>query len=331
MHEPIAVQGLPLSIEASIGIAVCPDDGDDAETLLRRADVAMYHAKDEKLGYAFYDGAIGRRDPARLTLVGELRRALEERELTLHYQPQAVLAGGEVRSVEALLRWQHPERGIIPPDEFIPIAQQTGLIKPLTLYVIDEALGQTAAWLDAGLELAVAVNVSARNLLDADFPAQVRDLLERWGVPPKLLVLELTESTMIAEPVRTRAVLEQLAAMGIRLSIDDFGTGYSSLAYLTRLPIAEIKIDRSFVTGMEESGDDATIVRSTIDLGRNLGLEVVAEGVETRLVWNRLRSLGCTIAQGYFLSRPLPAAELLDWVVDHRSTSHPLHSISIGR
>ena len=202
--DPIAVQGLPLSIEASIGIALCPDDGDDAETLLRRADVAMYHAKDENLGYAFYDGQAGAHDPARLTLVGELRRAIEERELVLHYQPKAVLAGGQVRSVEALLRWQHPERGLVPPDEFIPLAEQTGLIKPLTLYVLDEALRAVRApgW-TTGSSWPIAVNLSARNLLDPDFPAQVRDLLERWDVPPELLVLEITESTMIAEPVRT--------------------------------------------------------------------------------------------------------------------------------
>jgi diguanylate cyclase (GGDEF)-like protein/PAS domain S-box-containing protein len=318
MDDPIAVQGLPLSVEASIGIAVFPDDGDDADTLLRRADVAMYEAKDDKIGYAFYAGGGDQRDPARLMLVGELRRAIEERELTLHYQPQAVLAGGEVRSVEALLRWQHPDRGMVPPDEFIPIAQQTGLIKPLTLYVVDEALGQCATWLDGGLRLAIAVNLSARNLLDAEFPGQVRDLLERWGVPAELLILEITESTMVAEPLRTRAVLDELAAMGIRLSIDDFGTGYSSLAYLKRLPVREIKIDRSFVMTMDTDEDDATIVRSTIDLGRNLGLEVVAEGVENEETLDQLRALGCTLAQGYHLSRPVPAAELEAWLQRRR-------------
>jgi diguanylate cyclase (GGDEF)-like protein/PAS domain S-box-containing protein len=318
MEDPIAVQGLPLSVEASIGVAVFPDDGDDADTLLRRADVAMYEAKDDKVGYAFYAGGGDQRDPARLMLVGELRRAIEERELTLHYQPQAVLAGGEVRSVEALLRWQHPQRGMVPPDDFIPIAQQTGLIKPLTMYVVDEALGQCAAWLDAGLRLAIAVNLSARNLLDAEFPGQVRDLLERWAVPSELLILEITESTMVAEPVRTRAVLDELAAMGIRLSIDDFGTGYSSLAYLKRLPVREIKIDRSFVMTMDTDEDDATIVRSTIDLGRNLGLEVVAEGVENEETLDRLRALGCTLAQGYHLSRPVPAAELEAWLQRRR-------------
>jgi EAL domain-containing protein (putative c-di-GMP-specific phosphodiesterase class I) len=318
MEEPISVQDLPLSVEGSIGIALFPDDGVDADTLLRRADVAMYQAKEEKLGWAFFAGEAEQKDPTRLTLVSELRRAIEERELMLHYQPQAVLAGGEVRSVEALLRWQHPVRGIVPPDEFIPIAQQTGLIKPLTLYVVDEALGQCAAWLESGRRLTVAVNLSARNLLDADFPVQVRDLLQRWEVPGEMLVFEITESTMVADPVRTRVVLEELAEMGIRLSIDDFGTGYSSLAYLKRLPVAEIKIDRSFVMSMDTDEDDATIVRSTIELGRNLGLDVVAEGVETEQTLERLRALGCTLAQGYHLSRPVPAAELEAWLERRR-------------
>jgi diguanylate cyclase (GGDEF)-like protein/PAS domain S-box-containing protein len=318
MEEPISVHELPLSVEGSIGIALFPGDGADADTLLRRADAAMYQAKEEKLGWAFFAGEAEHKDPTRLTLVGELRRAIEERELTLHYQPQAVLASGEVHSVEALLRWRHPVRGMVPPDEFIPIAQQTGLIKPLTLYVVDEALGQCAAWLERGLPLAVAVNLSARNLLDADFPTQVRDLLRRRELPGEMLVFEITESTMVSDPVRTRVVLEELAAMGIRLSIDDFGTGYSSLAYLKRLPVAQIKIDRSFVMTMDTDEDDATIVRSTIELGRNLGLEVVAEGVETEATLDRLRALGCTLAQGYHLSRPVPAEELEAWLERRR-------------
>jgi EAL domain-containing protein (putative c-di-GMP-specific phosphodiesterase class I) len=202
----------------------------------------------------------------------------------------------------------------VPPDGFIPVAQQTGLIKPLTFYVVDEALRQCREWLDEGLRLAVAVNLSTRNLLDVEFPAQVEGLLERWDVDPGLLDFEITESTMLADPARTKQVLERLSAMGIRLSIDDYGTGYSSLAYLKRVPVDEIKIDRSFVMNMCDDEDDATIVRSTIDLGRNLGLEVVAEGVETEEVWSRLEKLGCTLAQGYYLSRPLPAAEFRTWL-----------------
>jgi len=286
--------------------------------LLRCADGAMYHAKDEKSGWAFYDSSRITHGTARLTLVGELRRALDQRELVLYYQPQAILENGEVRVVEALLRWQHPERGLVPPDEFIPLAQQTGLIKPLTVYVIDEALRQCRAWLDDGLQLMIAVNISARNLVDAGFPGQVAGLLERWEISPDLLEFEITESAMLTDPGRTKLILEQLSGMGIRLSIDDFGTGYSSLAYLKRLPVSEIKVDRSFVMSMDQDEDDATIVRSTIDLGRNLGLDVVAEGVENEQVWKRLRQLGCTVAQGYYLSRPVPAPELQAWLLHRR-------------
>jgi diguanylate cyclase len=275
----------------------------------------MYTAKEEKTGYGFFDGSTHQLDLARLTLVGELRRALEKHELVLHYQPQALLDTGEVRSVEALLRWKHPERGLIGPGEFIPLAQQTGLIRPLTLYVIGEALRQCQAWERKGLELAVAVNVSARNLLDVEFPTQVRGLLGAWDLDADRLELEITEDAVLTDPVRTKAILEELAEMGVRLAIDDFGTGYSSLAYLKRLPITQIKIDRSFVIGMETDEDDATIVRSTIDLGRNLGLEVVAEGVESEPTWNVLRDLGCTFAQGYYLSRPVPPDELAAWLM----------------
>ena len=275
----------------------------------------MYGAKEEKGGYAFYEQSRNASDPARLTLVSELRRAIEERELVLYYQPKAELANGAIQSVEALLRWNHPTRGLVGPDEFIPLAQQTGLIKPLTLYVLDEALSQCRAWHHTGMTLGVAVNLSVRNLLDAEFPDQVRDLLEKWRVDPSLLELEITESTMLSDPVRTKRVLDKLSAMGIALSIDDFGTGYSSLSYLSQLPVNEIKIDRSFVMNMADSDNDAVIVRSTIDLARNLGLQVVAEGVETEQAWDQLSELGCTLAQGYYLSRPVPAAELTEWLM----------------
>ena len=314
IERPITVQGLPLSLEASIGIALYPDDGDDVETLVRCADGAMYHAKREKLGWAFYDSHCIPQGTNRLTIVGELRRALDERELILHYQPKAFLSDGEIRSVEALIRWSHPERGLIGPDEFIPVAQQTGLIKPLTLYVIDEALRQCRSWQDEGVRLAIAVNLSTRSLVDPDFPAQVAGLLERRNVDPSMLEFEITESSMLADPARTKQILQQLAEMKIRLSIDDFGTGYSSLAYLKRLPVSEIKIDRSFVMNMDNDEDDAIIVRSTIDLAHNLGLDVVAEGVETRETWDLLSTLGCTAAQGYYLARPVPGADLLVWL-----------------
>ncbi|MGH2870948.1 MAG: putative bifunctional diguanylate cyclase/phosphodiesterase, partial [Solirubrobacteraceae bacterium] len=314
LERPVYVHSLPLAVEASIGIAVYPDQGADVQTLIQHADVAMYDCKRESAQYTFYDDATHESDVSRLTLVAELRRAIAQGELVLHYQPKAALESGEVRSVEALLRWIHPERGTVYPDSFIPIAQETGLIGPLTLYVIEQALRQGRAWRDIGIELAISVNISTRNLLNRELPSQVAELLARWEMEPKWLELEVTESAMLANPKRAKRVLTELSQLGLRLSIDDFGTGYSSLAYLRQLPVDEIKIDRSFVLGMAQQADDAVIVRSTVDLGRNLGLEVVAEGVETLEAWNRLRELGCNVAQGYFLSRPVPADELAQWL-----------------
>jgi diguanylate cyclase (GGDEF)-like protein/PAS domain S-box-containing protein len=314
LEEPIQVQSLPIGIEASIGIAIYPDHGQDAQTLIQRADIAMYEAKRDGLSHVFYDDSTHDHDVTSLTLVAELRRAISERELVLHYQPKAALESGVVTSVEALVRWVHPQRGLVPPDSFIPLAQETSLIGPLTLYVIEEALRQVRAWQEQGIELSIAVNLSTRNLLDRGFPELVKELLDRWEVKPESLELEVTESSMLANPARAKAVLGELSELGIRLSIDDFGTGYSSLSYLRQLPVDEIKIDRSFVIGMAAEEGDAVIVRSTVDLGRNLGLEVVAEGVETVEHWEQLRELGCNTAQGYYLSRPVPAQELSDWL-----------------
>ncbi|HEY1356925.1 MAG TPA: EAL domain-containing protein [Thermoleophilaceae bacterium] len=319
LAEPVELQELPVTVEASIGIAVFPDDGGDAETLVKRADAAMYCAKQETTPYCFYDGDANAHQPEHLTLLAELDRAMEARELVVFYQPKGLLEDGRVRSVEALVRWRHPTRGLVYPDAFIPVARETPLIGPLTLYVLDEALRQVGAWLDDGIELSVSVNLGMRNLLDLTFPRQVAALLESRQVEPGLLELEITESTMLANPSRTRTVIEELSALGIRLSIDDFGTAYSSLGYLRRLPISEIKIDRSFVTDLEEGSEDMAIVRSTIDLGRNLGIEVVAEGVETRQTWERLRELGCNEAQGYYLGRPMPPEELGEWLVQRAS------------
>jgi EAL domain-containing protein (putative c-di-GMP-specific phosphodiesterase class I) len=256
--------------------------------------------------------------PDRLTMLTELRRAIDAGELVLHYQPKAELRSGEVSGVEALVRWSHPTRGLIPPDEFIPLAQKTGVIVPLTHFVLNEALRQCRTWQLEGLNLCVGVNLSARNLLDVNLPDTVGGLLAKWEVAPSLLELEITESTILADPIRAMHVLSRLGDMGVRLAIDDFGTGYSSLAYLKRLPVDELKIDKSFVQGMERDDNDAVIVRSTIDLGRNLGLRVVAEGVETDEAWRRLASLGCDVAQGYYLSRPVPAAELASWLRANR-------------
>ena len=314
LEEPIIVQDLPLRIDVSIGLAAFPRDGGDADLLLQHADVAMYSAKAANGGFAAYESFADPHTPDRLALIGELRGALEREELVLYYQPQLTLSTGSVMAVEALVRWQHPQRGLIPPDEFIPLVQETGLIKPLTHYVLDRALRQCRSWMDSGRPMRVAVNLAMRNLIDADLPDDVAALLKLNGVSEDLLMLEITESAVISDPVRTEAVLARLAKMGVRLSVDDFGTGYSSLTYLTRLPIHEIKIDRSFVTNMISSSDKEVVVRSTIDLARNLGKQVVAEGVETAGVLQRLEELGCHLVQGYYVSRPLPAEDLDAWL-----------------
>jgi diguanylate cyclase (GGDEF)-like protein len=319
LEEPFTIHGLALQMEASIGIALYPDHGGDVQSLLQRADVAMYVAKEHPTGCEVYTRERDGYSPDRLTLLTELRRAIDRGELLLHYQPKANLRTGEILGVEALVRWQHPERGMIPPDEFIPAAQKTGVIGPLTMFVLDEALRQCRTWSLQGLELCVAVNLSTRNLLDLHLPEAVAELLARWEVPARLLELEITESTILADPVRAMQILSRLDEMGVRLSIDDFGTGYSSLAYLKRLPVDELKIDKSFILGMDESENDEVIVRSTIDLGRNLGLRVVAEGVESPQAWSRLAQLGCNVAQGYFLSRPVPAEDLTQWLADRAS------------
>ncbi len=317
LEERFSVSGATVDVEASIGIALYPDHAGDVATLLQRADIAMYKAKETNAAHTFYSEALDHGHPSQLSLLGELRQAIEREELVLHFQPKGALSSGSVNHVEALVRWQRPEHGMVPPNEFIPLAEHTGLIRQLSAYVLDAALRQLRAWLDMGLDLGVAVNLSARNLLEADLPDQIAQLLLARGVPAERLALEITESTIMADPQRAVGVLTQLSEMGIRLSIDDFGVGYSSLSYLKRLPVNEIKIDRSFVAQMDSDEDDAFIVRSTIDLGRNLGLNVVAEGVETETVWDELAELGCDYAQGWFLGRPMPAAELAEWLRAH--------------
>jgi diguanylate cyclase (GGDEF)-like protein/PAS domain S-box-containing protein len=314
LEQPITVHTLPLAVEASIGVALFPDHGEDAQTLIQRADVAMYEAKRDSATACVYSQGSYEVDVNRLTLVGELRRAMERDELVLHYQPKACLENGEVRSVEALVRWNHPERGMIFPDAFIPIAQETSLIGPFTLHVLAIALRQGHAWRAQGLDLAISVNLSMRNLLDRELPRRLEEMLERFQMPASALELEVTESSMLANPKRAKVVLSELSELGVRLSIDDFGTGFSSLSYLRELPVDEIKIDRSFVMRMTEQSTDVAIVRSTIDLGRNLGLDVVAEGVETREIWDKLLELGCRTAQGYYLSRPVAPEALTEWL-----------------
>jgi predicted signal transduction protein with EAL and GGDEF domain len=314
LREPFTLEAISLDLDASVGIALYPEHGADVETLLQRADVALYLAKENRGSSTLYSAERDEYSPARLALVAELRRALDEHELVLYYQPKARLADGAIAGVEALVRWNHPRRGLLAPAEFIPVAEHTGLIKEVTLYVLRQALQQLRLWEAEGLELTVAVNLSARDLLDFDLPQVIGKLLADNGVPATGLELEITETVLLSDPMRARAILSRLSAMGVKLAIDDFGTGYSSLAYLKRLPVSEIKIDRSFVTNMNTDRSDAAIVRSTIDLGRNLGLTVVAEGVETEADWAQLKALNCTFAQGYHLSRPIPAGEIAGWV-----------------
>jgi diguanylate cyclase (GGDEF)-like protein len=323
LNDEFVLGGVPLLVEASVGIAIFPDHGRDAETLLQAADIAMYAAKRSGSQYELYKPERDRRGPDRVTRLGELRRALAEEELVVFYQPKIDLRRGEVSGAEALIRWQHPELGLIPPMEFLPLAEQTGLIVPLTNYVISAALKQTREWALEGLEVPVAVNVSERSLLDRRFPDDVESLLERWGVPGEQLQLELTERDLIADVVSAMDVIERLCALGVRISVDDFGTGFSSLGRLVELPIQELKIDRTFVMDMDGDGPGAAIVRSTIDLGHHLGLEVVAEGVETEEQLSELRTLGCDGAQGFHLLRPLPADEVGVWLRERANELAP--------
>ena len=315
LGRPFALRGVAVELEASIGVALCPDHGDDVHTLVQRADVAMYDAKRAQAGIATYSAE---RDPYsadRLGLLAELRRAIERDELVLHYQPKVSVDGGEVIGVEALVRWQHPTRGLLGPVEFVPLAERTGTVAELTRWVVATALRQARAWIEAGRPLPVAVNLAAANIVDVTLPDAIAALLAEHGVPGGLLECEISEHTVMADPLRAMEVLGRLRDMGLRLSLDDFGTGHSSLAYLKRLPLDEVKIDRSFVAGMTEDENDAVIVRSTIDLARNLGLDVVAEGVEDAATLHGLGELRCDVAQGFHLSRPLPAEELDAWLV----------------
>ena len=310
LKPPFTIENHHLNIEASFGIAIYPEHGSDGNTLIKRADVAMYAAKQAHSGYAVYDPTRDRNSPRRLALMGELHDAIEYSKLLLHYQPKVDLSSGLVCGVEALVRWQHPERGLILPDEFIPLAEQSGMINTLTERVLDAGLRQQHDWARAGVKLVLAVNLSARNLQDLQLPDKIAALLRTWVTRPEWLELEITESAIMADPTRALKILTALHATGIRLTIDDYGTGYSSLAYLRRLPVNELKIDRSFVKNMTHDESNAVIVRSTIDLGHNLGLRVVAEGVESLGVLDLLKQLGCNAAQGHYLSKPLPADEL---------------------
>ena len=309
LEAPFVIRGVPLVIEASIGISLYPEHGVDVDALIQRADVAMYEAKTKRLGVALYDHTLDTGTAADLALIGELRTALEREEILIYFQPQIDVRSGRVVGMEALVRWKHPERGFLQPAAFIPLVERTGVSTALSEYVLAAVIRQLQQWRVAGigLDVAIAVNLTMFDLLDTSLPGKVEMLLEDAGIEPHLLEFEITERVIMADPVRVRDVVGRLKDIGVRLAIDDFGTGYSSLSYLKRLPIDVIKIDRSFVIGMDSDESDRAIVRSTIDLGHNLGLTVVAEGVESAEALDQLARYDCDVAQGFHIGRPLPA------------------------
>jgi diguanylate cyclase (GGDEF)-like protein len=314
LEHPIALDGMEVEVGGSLGVSLAPAHATEPSSLLKRADMAMYDAKATSRGLRVYQPELDTKDPRRLALVAELRTGLLNGGVTVHVQPKASLRSGDVVSVEALVRWEHPQFGPIPPDEFVPVAERSGLIGPLTTRVLDLTLAACAAWRAEGIDIGVAVNLSTRSLHDADLVEEVTRLLRRHDVPSSRLTLEVTEGSVMADPTRAVALLHELRDLGVRLSVDDFGTGYSSLSYLKRLPVQEVKIDRSFVTGLQDGGEDVAIVRAIVDLGRHLGLEVVAEGVEDRDTWDLLASMGCDLVQGWHLSRPMPPDQLPSWM-----------------
>jgi EAL domain-containing protein (putative c-di-GMP-specific phosphodiesterase class I) len=310
LGEPITFEGMRLSIEGSMGIACYPEDGTTTEELLQRADVAMYQAKDDRGAWRRYDSTRDASSLDRLALAAELRTAMDNEELVVYFQPQLDLRTNTVVGCEALVRWLHPTRGLLPPSEFVMVAEHSGLVRQFALYVLDRAIAECARWHRDGKQVTVAVNLSARNLLDRQLTADVARVLHRHGVRPEHLVLEITETTMMSELEVVEDVLASLRRLGVALSVDDFGTGYSSLALLQRVAINEVKIDRSFVQNMLVESSDLAIVRATVELAHSLGLRVVAEGVESAALRDALAALNCDLAQGYHLGRAVPAAEI---------------------
>jgi diguanylate cyclase (GGDEF)-like protein len=322
LNRPFALDGLPIDVSASIGIALLPDRGGDGAALLRQAETAMYDAKQRGDQVAVYGPDAAHHSPERLALLADLRTALRAEPgddgITLYYQPQIAVATGEVVGVEALLRWRHPVRGPVGPEELIRVVEKTPVMRLLTGRVLAEVIAQVGAWRDAGRPLRAAVNVSVRDLHGGDIADHIQRLLHRYAVPPDLLQLEITESALMADPHRVLNTITRLHRMGVAISLDDFGTGFSSLQHVRRLPIAEVKVDRSFVLGMATNRGDAAIVRSVIDLAAALGLRVVAEGVEDERTWRLLAAAGCHAAQGWFHARPMPAADLAVWLARYR-------------
>ena len=326
LHRPFVVDLVALEVGASVGVAVTPEHGQDLETLLRRADVAMYQAKRDGGGVRLYDEATDPHDERQLGLLSQLRTAIENDQLRLHFQPKATLREGRVVGFEALVRWQHPELGLLAPGAFVPLAERTALMRPLTAWVLREAIGQCARWRAGGWEVDVAVNIAPVTLLDPDFPGELTHLLADSGLSGHALELEITETAVMVDPVRAAETLRRLQVMGVSVSIDDFGAGYTSLSYLKSLPVRGLKIDRGFVTSLLADDRDEAVARSVVSLGHDLGLTVVAEGVETADVRQRLLEMGCDEVQGYLLGRPMPADDVQQWLADQ----HPRVGESAG-
>jgi diguanylate cyclase (GGDEF)-like protein/PAS domain S-box-containing protein len=325
IQQPIEVGGVAVTVGGSIGLAVGLDHGSDADTLMRCADVAMYTAKRSGGGCVAYAPDQDQHDPSRLALVSGLKHAIETDELVLHYQPKISLTTGSVVSVEALVRWQHPELGLLPPDSFIPLAEESGMMDALSSWVLNSALRQVHLWRAEGIKLPVAINLSSQNLHDANLPAKIGAALSSWSLEPSALAIEITERGLVVQSPQTIALLSRLRNMGIRVAIDDFGAGNAALGYLKTLPVDQLKIDKSFVQGMLSSDRDAAIVRAMIDLAHSLGLAVIAEGVEDLATFDRLSQLGCDVAQGYYMSRPLTSDGLRVWLgAENRSLSDEL-------
>jgi diguanylate cyclase (GGDEF)-like protein len=314
MEPPFMVDRLKLSAHTSVGVVMFPDHGEDADSLVQRAGVAVYEAATAHNGYALYSPALDEHSPRRLTLMGELRQAMERDQIELHYQPKVDVVGGRVIGAEALVRWRHPRHGFIQPDEFIGLAERTRMIKPLTQWVMKRAFEDCAAWRAQGLVLKISVNLSAQDLHDPELPDLIAGVVAATGIQPEWVVFEITESGIMQDPDRVMNVVERVHGLGFSLSVDDFGTGYSSLAYLKRLPVSELKIDKSFVIDMFSSENDLVIVRTTVDLAHNLGLKITAEGVESPEILERLRDMGYDLAQGYHISRPLSAKDFSRWL-----------------
>ncbi len=324
LREPVLLDGLPIDVGGSVGVAVYPEHGSGFAELMQHADVAMYDAKDRGDNLAVYAPEADHNSPERLSLLADLRKALENPEdesIALYYQPQVELATGEVVGLEALLRWQHPERGPVDPEELIKVAEHSSVMRLLTFRVIDEVVDQLAAWGEAAGRVRVAVNVSVRDLHTGEIADRIAAKLRQTGIEPERLELEITESALMADPRRVLATLARLERLGIAIALDDFGTGYSSMLHLRRLPLREVKIDRSFVQGVASDPDDAAIVRSMIDLARALGLRIVAEGVEDERTWRMLVEAGCDLAQGWYFARPMPPERFLDWLTRHRRST----------